>query len=387
MLGESVRGMSEAAPNWETVGAATFRPLVATAQDVASGRLLAPREARSGSVMGETVLEGALGSWRNQAGARPLPLLLGSACGVGGRDLAKLLPGAEPALFDRFRACVRTARTAAAAQGWRYRLAAVLFLQGESDVAGFGASDRAAYAGLLHRLIDGACREAASFQPDAPWVLFYQTGGAYAHDAMGVPQAQLDVALGRTRATMAAPDYPYPCNEHGHLDGNGYRWLGQQFGKVLHRILSEGISWRPLHPLAANWDGAAVRVRFHVPVPPLVWGLPFVGFARREIAGRGFGLIDAVGEMPLADVALDGPDAVRLVPARPPVRGVLTVRYADRPRLGRGCLHDSDTTPCSDVFVGHAPGARYAPADAAVLGGRPYSLANWCVGFTTNVSM
>jgi hypothetical protein len=147
------------------------------------------------------------------------------------------------------------------------------------------------------------------------------------------------------------------------------------------------VPWMSLHPLAAHWDGAAVRVRFHVPVPPLRWGLPFVGFARREIAGRGFGLIDGVGDMPLAEVSLDGPDTVRLVPARAPVQGPLTLRYADKSRLGRGCLHDSDATSCADVFVAHAPGARYAADDAAALGGRPYALANWCAGFAMGVAV
>jgi hypothetical protein len=387
MLGQSVRGARESGATWVPVGErAAFRPLVATLQDPQTGRLVLRGDPVPGTVLGETVLEGAIGFWRERLGEQAGGRLLASACGVGGRALASLSRGAAPELFNRLRDCVRIARQTAQAEGASYGVAAVLVLQGESDVAGGGVRERTGYRALLHRLIDDIIAELADVQPVPPAVLLYQTGGSYAHDEMGVPQAQLDLALEHPGVVVAAPCYPYPSTERGHLDGNGYRWLGLQFGKVLHRVVTERAAWLPLHPVGAVWDGTAVQVRFHVPAPPLAWGRPFMGMQRADIADRGFTLLDRSGALPLAEVALAGPDSVRLVPARAPLAGPLALRYADRGKLGRGCLHDSDATVSDDVFVAHAPNATYAPEDAAALGGRPYRLANWCVGFTMEVT-
>ena len=394
MLGDSVRPASESEPRWLPVGAAALRPLAATAQAAESGRLLAADEQPAGpadSVLGETVLESALSFWRGRmlaersGGGR----LLGSACGVGGRTIEQLAKGAAPELFNRLRDCVRLARAAAAAEGLSYGLSALLLLQGEANVAGFGVRDRDGYKRRLHRLLDDVLADVAAgaaAEDRLPAILQYQTSGAYADDDLGVPQAQLDVALERPGVFLAAPSYPYP-EAGGHLDANGYRWLGAQFGKVLHLVLSRGAAWRPLHPVRAELQDMSVRVAFHVPQPPLAWGRPFVGLQRQEVPDRGFTLIDGAGPLPLASVELAGPDAVRLRLARPPHPGPLLLRYADRSRhAGRGSLHDSDQTAAEDVFVADFPGAAYAPADAADLGGRPYPLVNWCVAFAMPVT-
>jgi hypothetical protein len=389
MLGASLRPAEEAAPRFVPVGGRRFCPLAATAQEIGTGRLLAPGTRPTGPCLGETVVESALAFWRLrqlEEGAGP-GRLLGSACGVGGRSLAQLSTGAAPELFHRLRDCVRQAREAARAEGRSYGLAAVLLLQGETDVAGGGTNERAAYKALLLRLIDDIRGELAGGQTPSPRVVLYQTTGAYAHDAMGVPQAQLEAALERPGVALAAPCYPYP-EAGGHLDGNGYRWLGAQFGKVLHRVLTRGEPWQPLHPLAATLEGRTVRLRFQVPRPPLTFGWPFRGIHRCEIADRGFTVADATGSpVPLAVAALDGPASVRLELARPPGPGPLRVRYADLTRhAGRGCLHDSDPTVADATFAADFAGCRYAAEDAFALHGRAYPLVNWCVGFTLPVS-
>jgi hypothetical protein len=367
MLGESVRPAEEAAPRFTPVGAAAFRPLAATAQ----------------GVLGETVLESALGYWRRRMLAERAAggWLLASACGVGGRSIECLSRGAAPELFERLRGCVRLARAAAAAAGLTYGVAALLLLQGESNVAGEGTRDRTAYKTLLNTLLDDV---AAELGGELPCVLLAQTSGAYAEDGMGVPQAQLETGLERPGVFLAAPTYPYP-EQHGHPDANGYRWLGAQFGKVLHRVVTRGESWRPLHPLSARREGAEVRIVFHVPCPPLALGPPFAGLRRTRIADGGFSVIDAAGPVPVATVALDGADAVRLTLARPPVAGPLTLRYADRAHFGRGALHDSDPARADTAFATGFPGARYAHQDEAALAGQAYPLVNWCVAFTMPV--
>ena len=367
MLGDSVRPAEEAAPRFEPVGGAAFRPLTATVQEP----------------LGATVVESALGHWRARMGGaeRGSGWLLGSACGVGGRTLEALSRGAAPELFNRLRDCPARAAAAAAAAGLTHGVAALLLLQGESNVLGQGTRDRAEYRALLHRLLDDIAAEWGGLPP----VLIGQTSGAYAEDGMGVPQAQLDVALERPGVVLATPTYPYP-QRHGHPDANGQRWLGAQFGKVLHRVLTLGQAWRPLYPLGVERQGAALRVRFHVPCPPLALGRPFVGLGRAAIADAGFTVTDADGKVPLAAVALDGADAVRLTLGRPPRSGPLTLRYADLGHHGSGALHDSDPACADDRFDAGFAGAAYSAADAAALHDRGYALRNWCAAFALPVT-
>ncbi len=392
MLGASVRPISESAPRWIPHGLLVMRPLCATAQHAGGGGLLPPGECPGGPLLGETILEGALAYWRARQHAENAlsGRLLASACGVGGRTLEQLSRGAQPELFNRLRDCVRFARLACAAERLSYGLCAVLLLQGESNLVGQGVRDHNGYKVLLHRLIDDIAQDVAADvagQREPPAVFLYQTRGAYVEDDMGVPQAQLDVALERPGVFMAAPAYPYP-EARGHLDANGYRWLGAQFGKAMHRVLTQGTVWRPLHPLRAMLDGDSVRVAFHVPHPPLAWGRPFVGKRRRDIPDRGFTVLDAAGAIPLRAVVLEGAEAVRLDLARRPMpAGPLLLRYADRTaHSGHGCLHDSDSAVAEDPFVADYPGADYAEADVAELGGRPYALVNWCAAFTIAVA-
>ncbi len=362
MLGESVRPAAEAAPCFTPVGRAAFRPLRATAD----------------GPLGATVVEAALGHWRRRMSAaeRAGGWLLGSACGVGGRTLEQLSQGADPPLFRRLTDCVRIARATAAAAGLSYGVAALLLLQGESNVAGAGVRDRAGYKALLHRLLDDIAAALGALPP----VLLGQTSGAYADDALGVAQAQLEVALERPGVLLAAPTYPYP-ERRGHPDANGQRWLGAQFGKVLHRALTLGEAWRPLHPLRAERRGDAVCVRFHVPRPPLRLGRPFVGLGRQVIADAGFTVGDDQGPVPIAAVSVEGAETLRLRLACVPRPGPLTLRYADLRHGGRGALHDSDPACTDSCFAAGFADAGYPADDAVALDGRPCPLANWCAAF------
>lgn len=396
MLGDSVRGQFEQAVDWQPSGPAALRPLAATVQDIATGRLLSRAEVAAlphgATAMGETVLEGALHLWRARqlaAGAVPgAQQLLASACGVGGRSLEALSSGADPDLFNRLPGCARHGRAAAAAWGFSYGVAALLFLQGEHNAWGTEgcASGKAEYAALLRRFHADALAALAqvSGQAEPPGLFLYQTGGAYASETLSVAQAQLEFALSVPGCFMAGPSYPV-SEKGGHLDANGYRWLGQQFGKVLHRVLDLGQAWRPLHPLGARQDGQTVQVAFHVPVPPLAWGRPMVGQRFDDPAQRGFTVHDAGGAVALAAVALDGPAHVRLTLARP-LRGPATLRYASSATGGRGALRDSDAETAADSYA-YDPATGHRPAaNVPELAGRPYPLHNWCAAFAIPIA-
>jgi hypothetical protein len=395
MLGDSVRPRDEFAADFVPTGSAALRPLTATVQRQ-DGTLLSEAEVarlpRDDVAMGETVLEAAVNYWRGRmlaagaaAGTRQL---VASACGVGGRTLETLSKGAAPELFNRLRGCVRLGREVAAAAGRSYGVTALLFLQGEHNnwqVDG-AVGDAAGYYALFRRfhadvLADVAAGTAGQVLP--PAVFTYQTGGAYATDRNEVPMAQLRAALEIPGVFMAAPVYPV-TDKGGHLDANGYRWLGAQFGKVLHLVLTEGRDWKPLYPLSARCEGRVVILRFHVPVPPVRFGVPYAGTEPLIQQDKGFLVRDAAGEIAVR-AEIDGADGVALHLERAPGPG-LTVTYAGRHRHhGRGSLHDSDATVADDCYE-YAPGRGHREkAEIAELMDKPYPLMNWCVAFRMDV--
>jgi hypothetical protein len=398
MLGSSVRPVHENAPRWQPVGEAQFRPLVATVRDPASGTALSGDAAAHLSpghlALGETALEGAVNGWRSRLQNDPDFVgsgrrLLASSCGVGGRSIEQLAKGARPELFNRLRECAQLAKHTAAANGLSYGVVALLFLQGEHNNWGINGatSDREEYKRLLRQFYQDFTADVAAGiagQSAPPAMFIHQTGGAYATDANTIPQAQLESALELPGCFLAAPIYPL-TSKGGHLDANGYRWLGAQFGKVMHRVLTLGEAWKPLYPLWVATDGRQLLVHFHAPAPPLAWGRPFDRHVPVTPADRGFTVTDALGIVPIAEVALFDALTVRITLTRPlGQQGLL--RYADRRHGGRGMLRDSDATLADDVYAfdphtGHCPSA-----EIPELIGQPYPLQNWCVAFTLPIS-
>jgi hypothetical protein len=394
MLGASVRPAEEQAPHWRPMvgpvaGEGLLRPLVATVQAVPGGALLDPAQVaalpRGNVAMGETVLEGAINTWRGRMERRSDRVLLASACGVGGRSLEQLAKGARPELFNRLRECVAAGRQAAAAAGRSYGVVALLFLQGEHNAVGVSGAvaAKADYKALLRRFnadfLEDVVHGVAG-QSTAPAVFTYQTGGGYASDTLDVAMAQLEVATEAPGVFMAGPVYPV-SDKGGHLDANGYRWLGAQFGKVMHRVLSLGLPWMPLHPLRAVLHDRTVVARFHVPVPPLVFDRVLAARRWVEFADRGFAVVDADGPVPVEMVEIDGPYRVAITLARRPGAGAV-LRYGDRTgHQGRGCLHDSDTAVADDCYLYDAATGHDPAADIPGLVGQRYRLANWCVAF------
>ena len=376
MLGHSVRPAEESGAVWRAIGPPVLRPLAATLQHCAE-TTLAPADAagRLGGTLGETILETALGEFQARARLPAAQLLLASSCGVGARPLAALSFGATPDLFARLTDCAALARDIAAAP---YAIAALLLLHGEHDNRALadGDPDGGTYLARLLALHDDFQQRvvAGIAGQSAPAAIFiHQTGGDYASDSCSIPQAQLDAALRIPTIFLAAPTYPMP-SRGGHLDPNGYRWTGAQFGKVMHRVLTLGLDWKPLHPVRAFACGRSVHIDFHVPEPPLAFGRPFMGAARAAVADQGFTVIDPDGGIGIAEVVLDGPRSLRLTLARAPLPGA-RIAYADRHHHGRGGLHDSDPSVSTVHFVSLPD--RPAPD----LDGRPYALQNWCVAF------
>lgn len=396
MVGDSVHPASEPSGTWATTGTAAFNPLIATVRppgvstldDDATVAAYSPGNA----ARGETVLEGCLNFWRKQQLALRGLLsdstrrLIASSCGVGGKSIEELSKGAATELFNRLRGAATAAQTLATAASGTYGVAAVLWLQGENNSLGSsGTTDRATYKALCATLQSDITADIATTiaaQAAPPAIFTYQTSGTYVSDTyvLSIPQAQLECALELDNWYLAAPSYPV-TDKGGHLDPNGYRWLGQQFGKVMHRVLDLGQGWRPLHPLHATWRGTQVLVAFHVPYPPLAVAPCYVATKGTTYPDAGFTVTDDDGRIGVLRTEIVAECCVLLTLERAPA-GNPFLWYGDKAHHnGNGNLRDSDPAVATDCYE-YAPGTgQYPAADIAALAGKPYPLWNWCVVF------
>eukprot|EP01037_Dinobryon_pediforme_P002006 gene2006-2044_t len=392
MLGESVHAANPDGPHWRPVGEPGFRPLIATIQPAASLQVLQDGMPEPGAcALGETILESALTEWRARSlSSKQASIghhrLLASSCGVGGQSIEALSPQAQPNLFQRLRDCCDIARRTAEAGNQTYGVVAVAFLQGEANT--LAGQDPISMASDYKRNFIDLCKAIRSDtrQETVPIIFTYQTGGAYATDNNTIPQAQLELALQLEGVVMVSPVYHLPHTPSGHLDANGYRWLGAQFGKIMHAVIDQNREFRPTHPLRAICEANILTLEFHVPVPPLRWGDPYPGNPTATVSNKGFTVSDRTGPIPIASVDIDSDCTLRIVLARSPV-DLCKVSYASVVTGGRGCLHDGDSSLSVGKYTIDETVSTGFQAPAPNLENRHYTLQNWCVAFSDLQSM
>jgi hypothetical protein len=139
-----------------------------------------------------------------------------------------------------------------------------------------------------------------------------------------------------------------------HFTNHGERQLGEYFAKAYRRVVIEGRRWEPLRPISVTIDGNVVTAKFLVPSPPLVFDHERVD----DPGNEGFEWYDDSGAPPsITNVAITGPDTVRVTLSAPPAGGDRRLRYAYTFRgctgtrsLARGTLRDSDATPSAGGY-------------------------------------
>jgi hypothetical protein len=412
MIGPSVHPTDEETTDWIPRGEAVLTPLVATVPSKNSTTALVDPAGQAtlsvaggNSNRGETILEGALSflrrSWNDARGVQEdaAHRFIASANGSSGNALEEISKGWTPEKFNRVRSLTTLAKGLATAAGGDYGIGAYLFAQGEANYQGStagglsGASDatKAGYKAKLKQYradlrsdvetgIVGQSRLAPFFT--------YQTGAQFTVDTfdLAIGQAQWELSEEEPGWYLAAPVYPV-TDAGGHLDANGYRWLGQQFGKAMTRVLVDGRRWRPTCPLTATVRGREVMVDFHVPHPPLVWDLPYIMNAATDFpVSRGFSALDDGGAIPVLAAEIVADTVVKLTLNRVPGAGI-KLRYADNTlHQGNGCLRDSDPTVASELYEYTAGSGQVPEANIPALVGKPYPLHNWCVAFSIPIT-
>lgn len=398
MFGDSARPAGRQNGVFVPLGGAALKPLKAVVQSRFTGAIMTDAEvaalAPGAGEEGETPEVAATNFARklflqyHGVAADDNHLFVVSNCGVSGRTIEQLSKGAVPDLYPRLPQAVSGVKDIATAESATYCIPAILFMQGEYNYTGENSGDntKAGYKAKLKALAENWKTDLAyglAAQSAPPAIITYQTGAGYTRDVndLAIGMAQLELSEEESNWYMATPVYPY-TDKGGHLDSNGYRWLGVQLGKVLHRVVTLGQGWKPLSPRRVTVHQQEVLLDFHVPCPPLVFDTPYVALAANNYTDKGFRVIDSVGVVPLTSVSIINETMVKLVLSRA-LSTNPRVQYATQSTFaGNGNLRDSDDTVSADRYEYKAGSGQYPDTNIPALVDKPYPLHNWCVAFS-----
>jgi hypothetical protein len=250
---------------------------------------------------------------------------------------------------------IRQAPAALACRLFQAQPAAVFCVHGEGDW------NNAHYAADIRQWqadYEADMRRLSGLPVDVPMfhtqISAWTAGGGAPH-ALSPYQVLAAAEADPEKTILIGPKYflPYALPGGIHLSNEGYRWLGEYYGKVFKRVVLDGEPWSPLRPLSITRTGRVITARFHVPVPPLVLDT----FLVSDPGHYGFEYHDESDEPPDIESVevLPGEDAVRLTLTAEPAPGSQPrLRYAytgvsgqpGGPFTGpRGNLRDSDSEP------------------------------------------
>lgn len=398
MYGASTRPSTRVSADFTPLSGANLKPLKAVVQSEDGSSILTDAQVAALATGASNEGEGPEVAMTNYARkqflqyhgveADPSRLFVASSCGVNGRTVEQLSSGANPNLYQRLLQAAQGVKAIADAEGATYRVPAIVWMQGEWNYVTTYGGD-ATKAGYKAKLLAQAqiwtldIAQGIADQPAPPAIITYQTGAGFTRDDndLSIGMAQWELSQEQPNWYMAAPYYPY-TDKGGHLDANGYRWLGHQLGKVFHRVVTMGQDWKPLSPRNVTVSGTRVLIDFHVPCPPLMFDKPYVALAATDYASKGFRVVDSAGSIAITSVKIVADTIVELLLDRAPSTNT-RVQYATQTASqGNGCLRDSDPAVAMDNYEYEAGRGQYAGANIAALINKPYPLYNWCIAFS-----
>ncbi len=289
-----------------------FKPLVEDALPATDGA----------SNRGETPCSGAA-AWATTLAARDgiapsSHIILSSAAGHGGYRLDQLNK-ASAWYTSNLKPHIQGAKNLQA----DYALHAFAWMQGENDAVSGTQTPYATYrAGLAQLQADiEADAKAITGQTSPVFCLTYQLSyGARTWPDQAL--AQLDLAQKSDRFFLVTPCYHFPfATDQVHLTAVGYKWIGAYYGRAYKDLVIDGVEPRWLNPISATRRGREIRVRFDVPVPPLVLDLAQLA----PTQNYGFRILDGASTAAISNIAVDGTEVVITLVAVP--AGAVSVRY------------------------------------------------------------
>lgn len=265
----------------------------------------------------------------------------------GGMEIEQTGPGGSTGVYEKILAQVANAKTATGAQ---VIVPAVHLIQGEAD--GLTADPdfdddiemlRAQYEAEIS-LITG--------QRDPIFLFVCQTSSVsgyrdtYAQrKTFRTPFQQLAASRAYPRVKLVGPKYFLNYKDHSHILAVDTDVLGEYHGRAAHRVLVQGLDWRPTQVDALAVDNDAIVLDYHTPTGALALDVTVVadpgnfGFNLHEAAGVGIAAVTQTGDRQITiTCTANVPSGALLSYAH--YNGV----YGTSGRIGgaRGCVRDSD---------------------------------------------
>jgi lysophospholipase L1-like esterase len=257
----------------------------------------------------------------------------------------------------------------AAAAGKTYGVGAITIVHGECDAGNSYYEDD-----LVQLWADyNADLRAITGQAEAIPMLVSQQNSTDDRSASTLAQWQVGVDHPGDFVCVG-PKYQYPSDDGTHLTTDGYRQLGEKFGQVFFERVALGRDWQPLQPTSIERQGRVISVRFHVPVPPLVWDealqLPHQTSSTEWALGKGFEIRAGGQNITIGSVEIRG-DTVEIVVTEDLPVADATLSYA---------LH-GETMPRSIPATGTRRWGLLRDSDPFVGGGTQLAQPNYAVAF------
>jgi hypothetical protein len=332
MYGDSTRPASGSASSFTPLGGATLKPLKAVVQAAGGNSILSDAEVAAlaagspnegeGPEVGAVNFAQHLFLQHHGLAKDDSRLFVTSSSGVAGRSIEQLSKGASPELYQRLLQAAQGVKAIADSESATYCVPAIYWMQGEWNhtTAYCGDTTKDGYKAKLKAQSEIWKTDIAygvAGQTNPPAIITYQTGAGYTSDAndLAIGMAQWELSKEERNWYMATPIYPY-TDKGGHLDSNGYRWVGMQLGKVFHRVVTLGQSWKPLSPRRVTLRDRTVLIDFHVPCPPLVFAKLYVMLAESDYADKGFRVADNLGTVAILSVEIAADTVVKIVLSR-----------------------------------------------------------------------
>lgn len=194
---------------------------------------------------------------------------------------------------------------------------------------------------------------------------------------------QYDLAINRDGWFGSAPTYINDFIDVAHWTKESQIKVGAYIDRVYRNIITEGGTWKPLHPIKFTVPGdGSVTIKFHLPS-----GGKLViddGTIVNTVAAAGFAGVDGSGAtVTPASCTVVGTDTVRLV-FTGGTANIKQITYAQTGQIG-----DPNATDGSGL--GRVNGMRgnlrdnAGDSDTIDINGAAYPLHNWCWMFTHNL--
>lgn len=242
-------------------------------------------------------------------------VVLASTAGHGGYRIDQL--NKTSAWYTNFLAHVSGAHALDA----NHAVHAIGWIQGENDL--IVPTSYSTYRAALSQLQADAETDikAITGQTHPAYLITYQLSWGIRNNS-GIALAQLDLAQKNAKIFLATPTYHLPhAADNIHLTAIGYKWIGAYFGRA-YKALVDGYEPQWLNPRSATVRGTEVRVRFDVPVGPMVLDSDKLAVT----TDSGFKVMDDATAASIISIKIDGQDVVITLNATPV--GAVKVRYA-----------------------------------------------------------